>query len=192
MASNATKARAQINSSDIFDPEEGTEVVLDMMGTTQSQVQLLNHLQVVSAREFDYEVVTERRRDPESNQIIDFENPGRSLAYEAFMQEPVVISINESTDEKAPPVVYVCVNGDERWFPRGVPIRVQRKFVEILAQSNEKTFKTNKINANDQTDNERPATTKRTQGTPFAVLQDSNRDVKLARRWLLRVTKQGR
>ena len=183
---------AQIQSSDVFDSEADSEVVLDMMSTGANSTQMMRFMEVVTAREFEYESITERRRDASTNNVIDIENPGRSLAYEAFMQEPVTISINESADEKAAPVVYVCVNGDERWLPRGVPLRLQRKFVEILAQSNERRFMTGKINASDDTDNERPVKSKLTQGTPFAVLKDSNPDGRLARRWLLRVTKQGR
>lgn len=187
-----SKARALIQSSDVFDDEAGSEVFLDMTSSGASSAQLLKHLQTISAREFPYESLTEKFRDPESGNVIEFENPGRSLEYEAFMQEPVGITIHESADEKAPPVVYVAVNGDERWFPRGVPILVQRKFVEVLAQSNEKRISTKKIKANDDTDNEMPATSKLVQGTPFAVLQDKNPDKGMTRRWMLRVTKQGR
>lgn len=183
---------SQIQSSDVFDDEAGSEVVLDMMSTGASSTQMMRFMEVVTAREFEYETITERRRDADSGNIIDIENPGRSLAYESFMQEAVTISIHESADEKAPPVVYVCVNGDERWLPRGVPLRLQRKFVEVIAQSNERRIMTGKVNANDNSDNERPVTSKLTQGTPFSVLKDSNLDTKLARRWLLRVTKQGR
>lgn len=183
--------RVDMMSSDAFDPDDsgGTERVLDMMATGMSSPARLAHLEVISQREFAYETLTSRVVNPEGD-LIDFENPGRSLAYEAFMEEPVIISINETTDEKAPPVVFVGVNGDQRWLPRGVPIRLPRKFVERLAQSAERSYTTKKIAANDESDNERPAKTKSTQAYAFSILQDSNPNKKLARRWFNRVTKQ--
>lgn len=66
---------------------------------------------------------------------------GRSLEYEAFMVEPVVIELQRTTDKNAPPVVGVGVNGDVRWLPRGVPIRLQRKFLEPLCRK-ETSFET--------------------------------------------------
>lgn len=186
-------ARPDIFSSDVFDTDDGgdgRERVLDMMATGQSSAQRIQHLEVISEREFPYQTLTTRATDKDGK-TFDFENPGRSPAMEAFMEEAVVIEIHETTDEKAPPLVFVGINGDQRWLPRGVPIRLPRKFVERLAQSAERTYTTPTTGVKEGTDNERPVKQKSTQAYPFAILEDSHRDKKLARKWLKRVTKQG-
>lgn len=186
-----SRAKAEIHSSEAFGEfdEFHDEKVLDMMATGLSAPQLLRHLEVISAREFEYETMTMVGINPEGEKI-EYANEGRSLAMEAFMEEAVVIQINETTDEKASPIVFVGINGDQRWLPRGVPIRLPRKFVERLAQSAERSFATPKIAANDNSDNERPVKIKSTQAYPFSVLRDSHVNPRLARAWLLRVTKQ--
>lgn len=181
----ASKGRAQINSSDVFDPSEGDDDaenrVLDMMKTGLSAPQLLRHLEVVSSREFAYEDIEQDGRVMH----------GRSLEMEAFMEHPIEIIIAETTDAKASPLCYVSVNGDERWIPRGIRVRVPRKHVERLAQSSERTFTTPQTSGQvADNDNERPAKAKSTQAYSFQVMKDPCKDVKLARRWLQRVTKQ--
>lgn len=173
--------RIEHTSADFFDGT-GTERIIDMMHTGMSSPERLRHLEVITEREFEYDTIPD--------EVTGIDNPGRSMAYEAFMQEPVVVMINETNDDRASPVVFVGVNGDTRWLPRGVPIRLPRKFVERLAQSQERTFRTPKINATEEADNERPVRSKQAQSYGFSIIHDSHKDKKLARRWLLRVTKQ--
>lgn len=177
------KGRPQILSSDVFDPDDAGDEkrVLDMMKTGLSAPQLLKHLEVISSREFSYEDI----------EVDGRLQVGRSLEMEAFMEQPVEIEIAESTDQKASPLVYVAINGDARWLPRGVPLRIPRKFVERLAQSSERSFTTTRQNNGaEEGENERPAKVKNTQAYPFSVLRDSCRDRALSRRWLVRMTKQ--
>lgn len=178
-----------MHSSDVYDPDDAGDEnrVLDMMKTGLSAPQLLRHMEVISSREFPYEDLITRHVDGTETVMA-----GRSLAMEAFMEQGVVIEIAESTDEKASPTVYVAVNGDSRWLPRGIPVRIPRKHVERLAQSSERSFKTPVQNSAgaEEGDNERPAKVKNTQAYPFAVINDSCPDKALARRWLARVTRQ--
>ena len=193
-----TRATAQVHVKDSPMPvdmhsedagEFGEEQIIDMMFTGLSSPDRVRQMEVISGREFAYETITETAINPDG-EAVRFENAGRSLAYEAFMEEAVVIQINETQDEKAAPVVFLGINGDGRWIPRGVPVRLPRKFVERLAQSAERSFKTPKINATEDSDNERPTRSKNVQAYPFNVLRDSNPNKKLVRSWLMRVTKQ--
>lgn len=180
----ASKEKPVILSSDVFNPEDddhdADNRVLDMMKTGLSAPQLLRHLEVISSREFDYENIKEDGKW----------QMGRSLAMEAFMEEGIVIMISETTDARASPLCYVAINGDERWLPRGIKVRVPRKHVERLAQSAERSFTTKRVTATDDNDNEQPAKGKSTQAYSFAVLHDPHPDKRLAHRWLARVTKQ--
>jgi hypothetical protein len=53
----------------------------------------------------------------------------------AFNEEPVELRIEPRPERNAAGVVDVSVNGDRRWLPVGIPIRIQRKFVEVLARA---------------------------------------------------------
>lgn len=109
------------------------------------------------------------------------------VEYETFMHDPLVIRIHETTDKNAPPLVGSGVNGDYRWFPRGVKIRVQRKFVEVLARSHERSLKTIE---NPDKSVEDGMITRRSQAQPYGlqVLHDPHPKGNV---WLERVTRQG-
>lgn len=64
---------------------------------------------------------------------------GRVAAEEKFMNEPVTIRITQSIDPNAPPYAVVVVNGaeDRVIIPRGRPMLVKRKHVEVLARMKE-------------------------------------------------------
>jgi hypothetical protein len=53
----------------------------------------------------------------------------------AFNEEVLEIRLEPRAERNAPSMIDVSVNGDLRWLPIGVPIRIQRKFVEVLARS---------------------------------------------------------
>lgn len=61
----------------------------------------------------------------------------------AFMEEMVEVTVHESTDANAAPVVDVYCNGVPQWFARGQTQRVKRKFVAILAEARQTSIKTN-------------------------------------------------
>lgn len=110
-----------------------------------------------------------------------------SPEYEAFMQEPVEIKLHQSTDKNAPWAVFVGINGDNRWLPRGVALRIQRKFVERLAQSQERTFET-KDNPDPAADVGKTVLSRQANPYEFSVLRDPNPK---GRRWLANMLRQG-
>lgn len=115
-------------------------------------------------------------------------NGGRtSLEYERFMEEPVIIKLHQSTDKNAPWSVFVSVNNDSRWLPRGVPIKIQRKFVERLAQSQERTLQT-VDNPDPAADVGKNVVTRQANPYEFSVMEDRNPK---GRRWLAHMTRQG-
>lgn len=119
--------------------------------------------------------------------VYDYHGLKDIVEYEKFMQEPLVIQLHTSNDPNAYPWVPLGINGEEKWIPRGIPVRLRRKFVERLAQAQSTTYKTveNADKASDSGFVER-----RTTGHdfPFDVIHDPN---KLGRRWLQRMQKQG-
>lgn len=100
-------------------------------------------------------------------------------AEEAFMNEPVEITIHESTDQNIEPTVFVAVNGEgggphkSPWLPRGVPVTVRRKIVERLARAKHVSIRTDEIT---NSRGERATDIKRYSALkyPFSVNHDPN------------------
>jgi hypothetical protein len=154
----------------IVDSEDwlgGGGKVLDMMSANTAH--LIGSIEPIDEREFNIS-------DPE----------GRA-AYEMFMSEGVVVSVHQTTDENAPPVVGVGCNGDVRWLPREIPVRIPRRFVEILAKSQERKI-TTKSNPDPSADEGMKTTTRQAQSYPFSVLHDPHPK---GRAWLERITRAG-
>ena len=61
-------------------------------------------------------------------------------ADEAFMNELVTVMIHSTTDENQAPHVIVNCNGTNQPIIRGVPTKVKRKYVEILARMKETKY----------------------------------------------------
>lgn len=61
-------------------------------------------------------------------------------ADEAFMNELVTVLVHSTTDENQAPHVIVNCNGINQPILRGVPTRVRRKYVEILARMKETKY----------------------------------------------------
>lgn len=72
--------------------------------------------------------------------VVDKPMPTEAFAAEAFMNEPVTIMVNPSHDPDEPQLVQVGVNGVNQFMPRGVPISVKRKYVEVLARAKRTDF----------------------------------------------------
>lgn len=155
--------RAEISTDDFTDSAERDDDVLDMM--------------IASNEHLIRQALEEPIDEALFKSIVE---------YEKFMAQGVVIMINETTDKNAPPVVPCGVNGDFRWLPRGVKVRVPRKFVEVLANSQETRYKT-VANRDSEADNamKEMATTAQCYG--FAVIRDP--DPK-GPRWLERIMKR--
>lgn len=111
-----------------------------------------------------------------------------ALAYEAAMNDLLVIEIQESSDTNAPTHAMVGCNGDQIWIPRGKHVRLPRKFVEILARSQSMKIKT--VQNHDMNKDEAMDTVKKTSPDyPVTVLHDPKGAA--GREWLKRVTRQG-
>lgn len=71
------------------------------------------------------------------SQAADFREMAAS---EAFMNEHVTIMVHSTTDENQAPHVIVNCNGTNQPIIRGVPTKVRRKYVEILARMKETKY----------------------------------------------------
>lgn len=72
-----------------------------------------------------------------------------ALALEKFMNEMVIITVAEDTDEEALPIISVMVNGTMQPIVRGYPTPVRRKYVEALARAKETKYKQQQMDASD-------------------------------------------
>lgn len=61
-------------------------------------------------------------------------------ADEKFMNELVTITVHSTTDENQAPHVIVNVNGTNQPIIRGIPTKVKRKYVEVLARMKETKY----------------------------------------------------
>lgn len=72
----------------------------------------------------------------------DIENPVtlEAAELEAFMNEPVMVTVLSGGKDNEAPYVQVSVNGVIQMFKRDTPIVVKRKYVERLARAKETGF----------------------------------------------------
>lgn len=117
-----------------------------------------------------------------------YDEVGRSLDFERFMGESIDINIVEPTDDAAPPAVYVGVNGDAKWLPRGIPIRIQRYFVERLAASVESWY-SQEEDRDPNSDTGMKTKVRKRACYPIQILRDPS--PQLGRAWLARVVREG-
>ena len=93
-------------------------------------------------------------------------------ASEAFMNEMVEVMVHSSTDENQAPHVILNCNGTNQPIMRGVPTRVRRKYVEILARMKETKYSqvTRNPGAPDQID----MIARHGLAYPFEMMHDDN------------------
>lgn len=93
-------------------------------------------------------------------------------ASEAFMNELVTIMIHSTTDENQAPHVIVNCNGMNQPIVRGIPTKIRRKYVEILARMKETKYTqvTRNPSAPDQID----MIARHGLAYPFDLLDDDN------------------
>lgn len=99
----------------------------------------------------------------------NWENKAKMLA---FMEETVEIIISDSDRDNAEQVIQLNVNGINQFLFRGIPCRIKRKFVEVLARARPEAISTPEFI--DVTGN-RATKILKTMGLkyPFRVLTDS-------------------
>ena len=103
----------------------------------------------------------------------------------AFMEEPVTIRLERSSEKNAPKTVPAAVNGkgcevflNGKWLemtyiPMGQPVTIKRKYVEVLARAKPDSVTTNVI----ERDNEDPQNVVdrvTTSKHPFSVIHDAS------------------
>lgn len=103
-----------------------------------------------------------------------------------FMADNLVIEIHPSTDKNAPTSVRVGVNGEEVWLPRGQKIRIPRRFVERLARSQVRQYKTVR-NPDQEADFANLTKMSTAMDYGFSVVKEPNAK---GRQWLERVIRE--
>jgi len=97
----------------------------------------------------------------------------------AFMEEEVEIIVAPTTDKNAERHVFVSVNGQGAgpkgipWLTRGVPYRVKRKFVEVLAKAKRVAVSTDEV-LDSRGDRTIAVTKTSALAYPFSVIKDTN------------------
>ena len=71
------------------------------------------------------------------SEIIDNPVSMEGVELEAFMNEPVMVTVLSGGKDNEAPYVQVGVNGTTQMFKRDTPIVVKRKYVERLARAKE-------------------------------------------------------
>lgn len=101
---------------------------------------------------------------------------------EAFMAESLVIRLATTTDENATPFAVVTINdvNNRAVIPRGVPFRLRRLHVEVLARMRETRYTQPARNMGDP-EAGNALIARHMQIYPFEVIEDKN---PLGRAWL--------
>ena len=93
-------------------------------------------------------------------------------ASEAFMNEMVEVMVHSSTDENQAPHVILNCNGTNQPIMRGVPTRVRRKYVEILARMKETKY--SQVTRNPAPPDQIDMIARHGLACPFEMLSDEN------------------
>ena len=93
-------------------------------------------------------------------------------ASEAFMNEMVEVMVHSSTDENQAPHVILNCNGTNQPILRGVPMRVRRKYVEILARMKETKY--SQVTRNPAAPDQIDMIARHGLAYPFEMLSDEN------------------
>lgn len=93
-------------------------------------------------------------------------------ADEAFMNEFVTVLVHSTTDENQAPHVIVNCNGTNQPIIRGVPTKVRRKYVEILARMKETKY--NQVTPNPAAPDISHMQARHGLAYPFDLVDDAN------------------
>lgn len=130
---------------------------------------------------------------------IDSPDGAEYVAQLAFMEEPMTIRIERSSEKFAPKVVDCWVNGRGAelfvngkwlvcgWLPVGEPIITRRKYVEVLARAKPDSIQT-EVTERDGEDPQNTLQRYTSSKYPFSVLQDKN---PRGMEWLTRILQEG-
>lgn len=122
-------------------------------------------------------------REPEEIVAADTPINNDYAAELAFMEEPITIIVNPSSEKFAAAVIDVYVNGRAVWIPVGKPTRVQRKYVEVLARTRPVDIQTKHDGADVEAPNNTLLRFTRVKH-PFSVIGDTS---PRGQEWLMRL-----
>src|SRR5690606_30733327 len=111
-----------------------------------------------------------------------------------FLEEELTITIAEATDKNQERYVFCAINGKgpgpngTPWLPRNTPIKIARKYVQMLAQSRPVRYRNNDYL--DPTTGEHKSEQVASSATryPCTVVHDPNPE---GHAWLARILSQG-
>lgn len=122
-------------------------------------------------------------RTDQQIEVVDGPSLGAYAAELAFNEEVIDVIVHESTEQNAPLIVEVFVNGTPQRFLRGRMQSVKRKYVEVLARAKQTGLRT--AVANDSNGNPVNRLDRHTAlRFPFSVQHDPNPK---GRDWLKKV-----
>lgn len=126
-------------------------------------------------------------REPEEIAAVD--TPLHSSYYDdlAFMEEPVTIRLERSSEKYAPQLIDVYVNGVVKWIPVGQPVTIPRKYVEVLARAKPDSVQT-MVGTPDDENPENRVVRYTSSKHPFTVINDAN---PRGYEWLTRTMAEG-
>ena len=93
-------------------------------------------------------------------------------ADEGFMNELVEVMVHSTTDENQAPHVIVNCNGTNQPIIRGVPTKVRRKYVEILARMKETKY--SQVTRNPAAPDQIDMVARHGLAYPFELMSDPN------------------
>jgi hypothetical protein len=103
-------------------------------------------------------------------------------ADESFMNEMVTVEVHATTDENQAPHIIVNCNGINQPIVRGVPMKIRRKYVEILARMKETKY--TQVTPNPAAPDVSELRARSGLAYPFTVVDDEN---SRGRAWLQNV-----
>lgn len=131
----------------------------------------------LAVRGYDVLDMTEPTMMPVGDNIIETVEDGALPSSQAdrlaFNEEPIEIRLEPRSERNAPRMIDVAVNGERKWIPVGVPVRLRRKFVEGLARAQPYSVATDVGTAMEATPHNHAIRTPY-RLHPFTVLRDDN------------------
>lgn len=105
----------------------------------------------------------------------------------AFMEEPLIIVLEPTAERNPRKFARTSVNGDTKWVPVGVPVKLRRKHVEVFARCQPFGVRTDVGTANEEDPHNKIIRAPHRR-YPFTVRKDPS---PLGELWLRKVSYEG-
>lgn len=110
--------------------------------------------------------------EPTVETVSESKDFSQLAADESFMNEHVTVLVHSTTDENQAPHIVLNCNGVNQPVVRGVPTKVRRKYIEILARMKETKYRQHTPNASEPDRTEMIA--RSALAYPFDLIEDAN------------------